>query len=105
MPLHRSRAIDLPAGLKVDVRLSSSGVSVTVTGDLDLHTAPALRDRLAAVVAEGEPHIEVHLDGVGFMDSTGLGVLVAALKAQRAVGGDLELVCSRPPLLRLLGLT
>ena len=47
----------------------------------------------------------MHLDEVTFMDSTGLGVLVGAHKAQRARGGVFELVCSEPRLLRLLELT
>ena len=104
-PRERSLTHDLPAGLRVDVRLSAAGVSVTVHGDLDLHTAPGLRERLLAVVAQGEPRVEVHLDGVGFMDSTALGVLVGALEAQRAAGGELELVCSRPRHLRLIEVT
>jgi anti-sigma B factor antagonist len=107
----RSRAFgstssrDLPTDLGVDVRLTATGVTVTVHGDVDVHTAPLLRDRLAAVVRQGEPQVEVHLDDVTFMDSTGLGVLVGAMKAQRAAGGTLELVCGRPRVLRLLTVT
>jgi anti-sigma B factor antagonist len=88
-----------------DVRLCSSGVSVTVRGEVDVHTAPALRDRLAKVVREGEERVVVLLDAVTFMDSTRLGVLLGAHKAQRSRDGTLELVCSEPRLLRILHLT
>ena len=47
----------------------------------------------------------LHLDGVTFMDSTGLGVLVGAHKAQVAGGGRFEVVCSDPRLLRILRIT
>ena len=100
-----SPAFDLPAQLSVDVRLCERGVSVTVRGEVDLHTAPALRAGLHEVVSQGEPRIVVHLDAVSFLDSTGLGVLVAAHKAQRASGGTMEVICGEPRLLRIIGLT
>ena len=98
-------AFELPAHLSVDVRLCSSGVTVTVRGEVDVHTAPILRARLHEVISQGEQRVVVHLDGVTFLDSTGLGVLVGAHKAQSAAGGTLELVCGQPRLLRIIGLT
>ncbi len=100
-----SGAFGLPASLVADVRLGTTGVSLTVRGEIDLHTAPLLRARLNEVTDLGEDVVVVHLDEVTFMDSTGLGVLVGAHKAQRAHGGTLELVCSAPRLLRILELT
>ncbi len=96
---------DVPAELVTDLRLCASGVTVTVRGEVDVHTAPALRDRLAEVVSQGEDRVVVFLDDVAFMDSVGLGVLVAAHKAQRARGGRLEIVCGEPRVLRVLHLT
>ena len=105
MATKRSESFALPANLVTDVRLGSQGVSLTVRGDVDVHTAPELRARLADIVRQGEERIIVHLDTVTFMDSTGLGVLVGAHKAQRGNGGTLELVCGEPRLLRILRLT
>ena len=105
MATKRTPAFDLPSDLVTHVRLCAAGASVTVRGEIDVHTAPVLRDRLSEVVKQGEERIAVHLDEVTFMDSTGLGVLVGAHKAQRARGGIFELVCSEPRLLRLIELT
>ncbi len=74
-------------------------------GEVDVHTTPALRARLREVVTQGEEHVVVHLDGVTFLDSTGLGVLVGAHRAQRAAGGTMEVVCGEPRVLRIIGLT
>lgn len=94
----------LPAELVADVRLVAIGVDVTLRGDIDVHTAPLLRDRLGEVVRQGEERVVVHLDEVTFLDSTGLGVLVGAHKAQRRFG-TFELVCAEPRILRILALT
>jgi anti-sigma B factor antagonist len=95
----------LPTVLDTDVRLGESGANVTVRGEIDVHTAPLLRQRLHEVLDQGEDRVVVHLDGVTFMDSTGLGVLVGAHKAQVATGRSFELVCSDPRLLRILRIT
>jgi anti-sigma B factor antagonist len=98
-------AFELPARLSVDVRLCERGVTVTVRGEVDVRTAPELRARLQEVISQGEQGLVVHLDGVTFLDSTGLGVLVAAHKAQRAAGGTMEIVCGEPRVLKIIGLT
>jgi anti-anti-sigma factor len=68
-------------------------VVLRVRGDVDIATAPALRQRLAEAIASCEG-VVVDLDEVGFMDSTGLGVLVAA--HNRAASGGGRLVLARP---------
>jgi anti-sigma B factor antagonist len=107
MPTKRtlSGAFALPTALDTDIRLCESGVSVTIRGDIDVHSAPRLRDRLDEVLRQEEERVVVHLDEVTFMDSTGLGVLVGAHKAQVAAGGRFELVCSEPRILRIVHLT
>lgn len=95
----------LPVALVADLRLCASGASVTVRGEVDVHTAPLLRRRLAELVRQGEERIVVLLDDVTFMDTTGLGVLVGTHKAQLAGGGVFELVCVQPRLLHVLALT
>ena len=76
---------------------------VSVAGEVDLATVPRLRDALvlAAIDHPGE-RVAMDLDGVTMLDSTGLGVLVGALRRITAAGGDLVIVCSAPRLLDLL---
>ena len=93
------------SGLVVEREDADTGVVVRVRGELDLHTASCLRQTLEAAVCEEADLVLVHLDEVTFMDSTALGVLVGAWKAQTAHGRRLEVVCSRPEPLKLLRLT
>ena len=80
---------------------------VTVGGEIDVYTAPKLRDKITELVAAGAYRLVVDLEAVEFLDSTGLGVLVGGLKKVRAHDGSLRLVCTqdRPTkTLRLNGL-
>lgn len=78
---------------------------VSVGGEIDVYTAPKLRDRITELVAEGTYHIVIDLEDVEFLDSTGLGVLVGGLKKVRAHDGSLELVCSQDRLLKIFRIT
>jgi anti-sigma B factor antagonist len=76
-----------------------------VGGEVDVYTAPKLRERLVELVDGGARHVVVDLGRVDFLDSTGLGVLVGALKRLRAAGGTFGLVCSKEPLLKIFRIT
>jgi anti-sigma B factor antagonist len=76
-----------------------------VGGEVDVYTAPRLRERLVELVDGGARHVVVDLVRVDFLDSTGLGVLVGALKRLRAAGGTFSLVCSKEPLLKIFRIT
>jgi anti-sigma B factor antagonist len=64
---------------------------VRVAGELDTTTAPDLRDRLQQLYDEGERKVVIDFEDIAFIDSTGLGVLVGALKRYRKGDGDLVL--------------
>ena len=68
-------------------------------------TAPALRDRIADLLDSGQHQLVIDLGGVEFLDSTGLGVLVAGLNRAREVGGSLSLVCPQERVLKLFRIT
>ena len=74
---------------------------VTLTGELDLSTVPALRGCLAPL----EGRVIVDLRGVSFLDSSGIGALVAARKALSNRGGDLTLRAPSSRVRRVLELT
>ena len=89
-------------GLQVaDYALDGRTHFVDVEGQVDLYSAPALKERALHVVAEGREHVIVDLSRVSFIDSTGLGILVMTLKSLRRRGGALSLVVTDYDLERL----
>ncbi|QIK74622.1 STAS domain-containing protein [Nocardioides piscis] len=78
---------------------------VAVGGEIDVYTAPKLRDQITELVSNGSYNIVIDLEAVEFLDSTGLGVLVGGLKKVRAHDGSLELICSQERLLKIFRIT
>jgi len=79
--------------LELEVAEQAGWQVLTVHGEVDVTTTPRVRARLIAMLSDGRPHLIVDLEGVRFLDSSGLGALVAALKLARSRGGELRLVC------------
>src|SRR5688500_8776908 len=80
--------------LGLDVNETDGIPVIAVRGEVDFGTAPRLRELLVSTAMDGNPRVVVDLRAVEFLDSTGLGVLVGALKRYRTLGGDLVLVIS-----------
>ena len=78
---------------------------IDVQGEIDIYTAPRLRELLINLVSEGNYQLVVNLDKVGFLDSAGLGVLAGGLRRVRAHDGWLELVCTQQPILKIFRIT
>lgn len=78
---------------------------VHVGGEIDVYTAPLLREHLDEHISAGRHHLVVDLGGVSFMASTGLGVLVGRLKLVRSANGTLRLVCSSERILSVFSIT
>jgi anti-sigma B factor antagonist len=99
-------------GLQVlfDLIVSSDAdgvVVVSVLGELDVATAPRLRQELLRIVAESavEPYVVLDLAGTDFLDATGLGAIFDGVKRTRQRGGDLALARAEPQVLRDLEIT
>ena len=94
---------------EVEVTLSAARIGdtalLTATGELDLYAADRLRDALAPLVERLPPTLIVDLSGVGFIDSTALGVLVGAAKLFRGGGRSFVVVSGDPRIVRLLEIT
>jgi len=91
--------------LSLATRTVATHTVLEVGGEVDVYTAPRLRERLVELIDNGVRQVIVDLGGVDFLDSTGLGVLVGALKRLRAVGGTFALVCGKEPLLKIFRIT
>jgi anti-sigma B factor antagonist len=93
--------------VELNVSTSSQGghAVVTASGELDLYTAPRLQTVLAALLREPVDRVVVDLSGVEFCDSTGMNVLLAAMKRVKENGGTFELAAPRPAVRRILQVT
>ena len=78
---------------------------IAVSGEIDVYTAPKLREKLISLADAGSYQLIVDMEGVEFLDSTGLGVLVGGLKRVRAQEGGIDLVCTQTRILRIFKIT
>lgn len=93
----------------VDLNLEHRSVGertvLRVAGEVDVYTAPKLREKLVQLVGDGHHHIVVDMTDVDFLDSTGLGVLVGGLKRVLSHDGSLALVCDQERILKIFRIT
>ena len=92
--------------LDVQTRQTDGGVAVIVpSGRLDVAGAPALKDAISGVVQNGPPKVVIDMEGVSFVDSTGLGSVISALKQIRSSQGELRLAAPNQQVRVVLELT
>ena len=89
--------------LDVDTRDAASVVSLR--GEIDVYTAPRLRQALIDLVEGGATDIVVDMTKVDFLDSTGLGVLVGGLKRVKSKEGELRLVVTAERIMKIFDIT
>ena len=78
--------------MKIRTESHGSTAVVTLAGRLDAASATTLRRSLREALADGHRSLVLDFEGVAFVDSSGLSVLVTALKNARSAGGELALV-------------
>lgn len=91
--------------LRADVSSLDGWTVVSLFGELDVASAPNLREQLIQLVSQGSHLLVLDLEGLDFLDSTGLGAIISALKRARTNGGDLRLVCTQSRIRRLFEIT
>lgn len=91
--------------LTLDSRADGPFQIIAVGGEIDVYTAPRLREAIVAAIDAGHTRLVVDVEKVEFLDSTGLGVLVGALKKVRADGGTLDIVCTQERILKIFDIT
>jgi anti-sigma B factor antagonist len=78
-------------GIRTD-RLDDGVVAIALSGEVDLYTAPRLKEELVGAIDDGAKNVVVDMTDTAFIDSTTLGVLVGGLRRLRPNGGELALV-------------
>jgi anti-sigma B factor antagonist len=82
------------------------GVSaIAVAGEVDLYTAPALKQAISGAIDSGARSLLIDLSRTTFIDSTTLGVLMGAVKRLRPAGGELAIACSDPNVRKIFAIT
>jgi anti-sigma B factor antagonist len=78
---------------------------ISLSGEVDLYTAPEFKAQLLEVIGEGGKQVVVDFTETTFIDSTTLGVLVGGVKRLRPLGGQLSLVCSDRNITKIFEIT
>jgi anti-sigma B factor antagonist len=90
---------------RLEVTEREAWTAVSVAGEIDVATAPRFREQLIDLISQGKHRIVVDMSWVDFIDSTGLGVLIGALKRLRSHEGELRLVIDDPRVLKVFEIT
>lgn len=93
--------------MELDISTETAGATCTISlkGEVDVYTSPRLKQELADVVDGGCRQVIVDLEGLSFIDSSGLGVLVSGLRRVKEHDGTLRLVCTKDGILKIFRIT
>ncbi len=97
--------ITVKPSLGVSVRTVGGITIAELTGELDIASAPALREQLLSLLRPGSSRLYVDLSKVSFCDASGLAVLVGISRRARLLGGFLRLAAVSPQADRVLHIT
>src|SRR5918911_4025645 len=86
-------------------QLQDGAYVISLSGEVDLYTAPEVKQQLLEVIGQGGKDVVVDLSDTTFIDSTTLGVLVGGVKRLRPTGGQLTLVCSDRNITKIFEIT
>ena len=79
-------------------------ITASISGDIDHHSARELRLSIDEVIASSHPELLIiDMENVGFMDSSGVGLILGRLKAVKAVGGELLVKNARKEIADVIG--
>ena len=91
--------------LQIDIEREGESTTVFLTGEIDIYTAPDLKNKILPLTKEKGKKITVDLSDVNYMDSTGIGVFISALKSTKENESALELINLQDTVLRLFEIT
>lgn len=88
-----------------DEQVDAATQVVTVAGEVDIFTAPEFKERIAGAIDAGREVVVVDLGAATFIDSSSLGILIAAHRRLRDRGGRLVVACGVPAVLKTFKIT
>ncbi len=91
--------------IQVILKEDNSIVKGFISGEIDAFTAPILREKLSEIELQEGLQAEINMAEVSYMDSTGLGVIVAFFKNLNAINGHLKITGLSARLKRLFDIT
>lgn len=92
--------------IKIETReLGKEAQAVEVNGEIDVYTSPKVKEIITELIEKGNNYLVINLEGVRYIDSTGLGVLIGALKKVREKDGTINLVCNNPQIKKIFNIT
>ena len=91
--------------LKVSPRAVDETQVLDLEGEVDVYTAPLLRQAIVDLVDGGAKHVLINLERVDYLDSTGLGILIGGVKRLKEQGGALRLVGPSARITRIFEIT
>jgi anti-sigma B factor antagonist len=93
--------------MDLDVATSEMGNAsvLSLAGEIDVYTAPRLRQAIIDLVEAGKTNLVIDMEKVDFLDSTGLGVLVGGLKRVKTNDGSLAIVATQDKILKIFDIT
>jgi len=92
--------------IKVNTRvLNDKAHAVEVQGEIDVYTSPRVKETINELIEKGHYQLVINLEGVRYIDSPGLGVLIGALKKVREHSGRILLVCTNPQIKKIFNIT
>lgn len=91
--------------LQIQINEKEDKSIIRLSGEIDVYTAPQLKDALLPLTKKKGTVIEANLEHISYMDSTGLGVFINALKLSKEYGSKLKLVRLQDRVFRLFQIT
>lgn len=91
--------------LDISTERDGSTCRISVVGEVDVYTSPTLKSHIVDAVDDGCVDLVIDLEGVGFIDSSGLGVLVSGLRRVKEQSGSMRIICTRDGILKIFRIT
>jgi len=78
---------------------------IEVQGEIDVYTSPRVKETINELIEKEQYNLIINLEDVRYIDSTGLGVLIGALKKVREHNGSINLICTNPQIKKIFNIT